>query len=95
MFNEKINQKIEELNRKIEELHKKQFRVGDKVYINDVERSSPIGPVYLRVSYNNGSCYYTSEESDGEVLEYAQFGFHVSEMSHTPPEKCPCCGKVL
>lgn len=94
MFNKKLKKRIVELEKQNEELYKKQFRVGDLVYIND-KKILPTEPVYLRTSYNNGTCYYVTKETDGIVLESSQFAFHVSRMSHTPPKKCHCCGAGL
>lgn len=82
---------LEELNAS---LYRKQFREGDKVYINDGTRN-PLTPFYLRKAYNGNRCYYITSGKDERIHESMSCAVSVEDISLTKPECCKCCGQQV
>lgn len=82
---------LEEINAS---LYRKQFREGDKVYINDGKRD-PLKPFYLRMAYNGNSCYYITSGEDDRIHENMDCAISVSEISHKKPECCKACNNKI
>lgn len=80
---------LEELNAS---LYRKQFREGDKVYINDGRRD-PLTPYYLRKKYNGDHYYYITKGEDDRIRESVDYAVNVSAISHDKPSCCKACGQ--
>jgi hypothetical protein len=97
MFGRTLNKlmavRVEELEELNASLYRKQFREGDKVYINDGKRN-PLIPVYLRKAYNGNSCYYITNGKDDRIRESMDCAVNVSEISHGKPSCCNACGNL-
>jgi hypothetical protein len=82
---------LEELN---SSLYRKQFREGDKVYINDGIRN-PLQPVYLRKKYNGNHNYYITSGKDDRIHESMDNAVNVNDISHEKPTCCKACNKQI
>ena len=89
-----LESRIEQLEYRNFELYKKQFREGDKVYI-DNEYHSNQKPVYLKKSYNGGECYYFTKHEDDTVIERMNYAIHINKCSFEKPKVCDCCNQII
>ena len=87
-------ERITELEQLNASLYRKQFREGDKIYINDGRRN-PLTPFYLRKQYNGNQNYYITNGEDDRIRESVDCGVNVSEISHNRPECCKACNKQI
>ena len=98
MFGRNLNKimaaRIIELEGLNASLYRKQFREGDKVYVNDGKRD-PLTPMYLRKEYNGNSNYYITSTFDGRIHESLDCAVNVSEISHEKPNCCQACNQSI
>jgi hypothetical protein len=92
MFNKKLKARIQELESENARLYRKQFREGDKVYVNDGKRN-PLTPFYLRKKYNGNHNYYITNGENDLIRESVDYAVNVSDISHEKPKCCKACGK--
>lgn len=72
-------------------LKKHTFRSGDLVYVRKIG-FNPKRRYYLLDSYNNGYCWYVSEDANDKLRRELINGIHIRDISHEEMA-CHVCGQ--
>lgn len=89
-----IKDEFDSLKREVKQLRAKQFRIGDKVYV-DLEGFDYNTPYYLRESYNAGSCWYITKRENESYTQSLRYAVNLDEISHETPRSCKYCNQLM
>jgi hypothetical protein len=70
------------------------FRKGDLVFINH-NLYDPRVKYFLLESYNGGTCWYVSRDSNSKERRELSNGVHIKDLTFDEIQTCRCCGKKL